>query len=76
MNTQKQSASGSRMATFSLEPDYQALMRKLARKRRMNMSAYLRHLLDHDAALLGVQPLTPVVSAPTFLHRNASEVEG
>lgn len=44
-------------ASFSIEDEYVDLMKKLAKKRRMTMTALLRLYIDQDAEELGVTPI-------------------
>lgn len=52
-------------ASFSLEDEYVELMKKLARRRRMSMTALLRLYIDQDAMEMGISPISalPKVSA-------------
>lgn len=52
-------------ASFSIEDEYVELMKRLAKKRRMTMTALLRLYIDQDAEELGISPIAalPKVSA-------------
>jgi predicted DNA-binding ribbon-helix-helix protein len=52
-------------ASFSIEDEYVDLMRRLAKKRRMTMTALLRLYIDQDAEELGIAPIAalPKVAA-------------
>lgn len=54
-------------ASFSLEDEYVELMKRLAKRRRMSMTALLRLYIDQDAAEIGIAPISdlPKVSALT-----------
>jgi hypothetical protein len=46
--------------SYSLEPDYQRLLAKIAKKMRSNMTAELRKMIDERAASIGLKPIVPV----------------
>lgn len=55
----KMTTKGTR-ATYSLEQDYQDLLRLIATKTRRSMTDELRIMLDARAAALGIKPINPV----------------
>jgi RNase P subunit RPR2 len=47
-------------ASFSIEDEYVELMKSIAQRRRMSMTALLRLYIDQDAATLGLPPIAPL----------------
>lgn len=50
-------------ASFSIEDDYVDLMKRIAKRRRMTMTALLRFYIDQDAAQLGISPVAALPKA-------------
>ena len=46
--------------SFSLEPEYQELLAKIAKKMHSNMTVELRRMIDERAASIGLKPIAPV----------------
>lgn len=46
--------------TYSLEPDYQDLFRRITAKTRRSLTDELRLMLDARAETLGIEPINPV----------------
>lgn len=48
-------------ASFSLEPEYQELLRKIAQTMRSNQTVELRRMIDERAAAIGLTPIAPII---------------
>lgn len=48
-------------ASFSLEPEYQALLDNIAGVMRSNKTIELRRMIDERAVQLGLTPIAPVL---------------
>ena len=46
-------------ASFSLEPEYIALLDQIAKKQRSNKTVEIRHMNDAYAMALGLTPIAP-----------------
>ena len=46
--------------SFSLEPEYQDLLAKIAKRMRANKTAVMRQMIDERAVAIGLQPIAPV----------------
>jgi len=46
-------------ASFSLEPEYVALLDQIAKKQRSNKTVELRRMIDAVAMALGLTPIAP-----------------
>ena len=47
-------------ASYSLEPEYDELLGKIAKVMRSNKTAELRRMIDEKAVELGLTPIAPV----------------
>ena len=56
-------------ASFSIEDEYVELMKSIAQRRRMSMTALLRQYADEDAAALGMKP---IAALPPAAEQNKS----
>lgn len=54
--------------TYSLEPDYQDLFRRITAKTRRSLTDELRLMLDARAEALGIEPINPVDFAVHRYH--------
>lgn len=50
--------------SYSLEPDYQQLLKEIARALRSNQTAVMRRMIDEAASKLGMEPIAPVFLSP------------
>lgn len=48
--------------SFSLEPEYYALLGKIAERMHTNMTVELRRMIDERAVTIGLEPVAPVFS--------------
>lgn len=46
--------------SYSLEPEYQELFKRIAERTRRSMTDELRMMLDARAEMLGLEPISPV----------------
>ena len=56
-------------ASYSLEPEYDELLGRIAKRMRSNKTAELRRMIDEKAVELGLTPIAPVfpkVTAPSL----------
>ena len=46
--------------SFSLEPEYYALLDEIAKRMHTNKTVELRRMIDERAVAIGLQPISPV----------------
>lgn len=51
--------------SFSLEPEYQELLTKIAKRMRATKTAVMRQMIDERAVAIGLQPIAPITAPPS-----------
>lgn len=59
--------------SFSLEPEYQELLTKIAKRMRATKTAVMRQMIDERAASIGLQPVAPIVSTTQLAPTSTAE---